>query len=142
MNQKVQRILLSIILVLLIILFISFNLIDLILGPLKAPEAAVSNTVELYERNSGQKVSMVYNRFSLDNVYTFVEVDDKIVVLLADGQVVDSMDQVEMPEHLVSKDASYGYFENEIIYVVTESDSETFYDIETGEIVFSFEMED
>ena len=125
-------------LIALIVLFLLFNVIDLVVGPSRAQEHALRNTVTLFEKENDEEVSEILNRFSLQQVYAIVRIDDNIVVLLADGQVVNRTPYLALPDTM----SHYGYYEEQVVFVKVDENSETYYDMNTNEELFRIEMGD
>lgn len=130
-----KRLILPFLLVLLIILFVYFNVFDLFVGPYKAKDYATSNTIKLFEKNSDESVKRLLNRFSLDQVYTLVLVEDEIVVLLADGQVYLRENYQELPTFA----NQYGVYQNEVVFVHQSETQEIYYDMTTQHVLFEME---
>lgn len=138
MNKRVKSWLLSAFLLVLISLFIFFNLIDFVIGPQSADQIARENTIRLYNQANEDQVDEYLNRFSLEEVYTIVKIDDAIKVLRADGTVAYSRAFVELPSEL-TQEAYYGYYNRQLVFVEKEGLNERFYNIETLEVVFEWE---
>ncbi len=130
-----KRFLVPFLLVLLITLFVHFNVFDLFVGPYKATDYATGNTIKLFEKNSNESVSRLLNRFSLDQVYTLVLVEDEIVVLLADGQVYLRANYQELPTFA----NKYGVYQNEVVFVHHSETQEIYYDMSTQDVLFEME---
>lgn len=130
-----KRFLVPFLLVLLITLFVHFSVFDLFVGPYKATDYATSNTIKLFEKNSNESVSRLLNRFSLDQVYTLVLVEDEIVVLLADGQVYLRANYQELPTFA----NKYGVYQNEVVFVHHSETQEIYYDMSTQDVLFEME---
>lgn len=135
MYKKYKKIWINLMLILAIVLVLGFAYIGFIAGPKRAYEKEDHLYLEAYLKQSEAKKAELLNRFTYDDVYYIVRKDDQdIVVFNKDFTKEASFDYVSLEKaEEVAKNLSfqndqisYGYFEDQLVFVLKNKKSEIF----------------